>query len=105
MNYVSITREHNSVKETLIVDPSLFVPQFLRPPLLPGETEATRKNLHLESTHGHVYADITLVDTGAPDGNTVDLRRERVVMKLVSSHGGITAKVVRTRNSVCSSSV
>ncbi|KAF8908550.1 hypothetical protein CPB84DRAFT_162980 [Gymnopilus junonius] len=94
VNYVSITRVHNSVKETLIIDPSLFVPMFLRPPLLPGETEETRKNLRLESTHGHVYADVTLVakDDNANDTDTPK-KNKRVVINMKSTHGGITAKI------------
>jgi len=93
VNYVSITRVHNSVKETLIIDPSLFVPTFLRPPLLPGETEETRKNLRLESTHGHVYADVTLV--AKDDTNDMDnsKKNKRVVMHMKSTHGGVTAKI------------
>jgi len=79
----------------LIIDPSLFVPLFLRPPLLPGETEETRQNLKLESTHGHVYADVTLVENLEllPE-MTSPMRNKRVIMKMKSSHGGITAKIV-----------
>lgn len=82
------------MKETLIIDPSLFVPTFLRPPLLPGETEETRKNLRLESTHGHVYADVTLV--AKDDTNDMDnsKKNKRVVMHMKSTHGGVTAKIV-----------
>ncbi|KAF8957380.1 hypothetical protein BDZ97DRAFT_1754077 [Flammula alnicola] len=94
VNYVSITRLHSSVKETLIVDPSLFVPLFLRPPLGPGETEETRKNLRLESTHGSVFADITLVnDTDNASDMHSSTRNQRVVMQMKSTHGGITAKI------------
>jgi hypothetical protein len=94
VNYVSITRVHSSVKETLIIDPSLFVPLFLRPPLASGETEETRKNLRLESTHGHVHADITLIeDTDNSNEISSSKRNKRVVMHMKTTHGGITAKI------------
>ncbi|KDR72720.1 hypothetical protein GALMADRAFT_143005 [Galerina marginata CBS 339.88] len=94
VNYVSITRLHSSVKETLIVDPSLFVPLFLRPPLGSGETEETRKNLRLESTHGHIHTDITLVEhTENPNEIPSSKKNKRVVMHMKSMHGGITAKI------------
>lgn len=93
VNYVSITREHSSVRETLIIDPSLFIPLFLRPPLSLEETEETRKNLRLESTHGHVEADITLAEA---TNNDIQLskRNSRVTMLMRSTHGRITAKIV-----------
>lgn len=92
VNYVSITRTHTSVTETLVIDPSLFIPLLLRPPLLLGETEETRKHLRLESTHGNVYADVTLV--GNTDAETRSSKRNgRVRMQMLSTHGGITAKI------------
>ncbi|KAF5324294.1 hypothetical protein D9619_011390 [Psilocybe cf. subviscida] len=94
INYVSISRQHNNVRETLIIDPALFVPYFLRPPLLPGETEDTRKNLRLESTHGHVYADITLLERVEEVGDVAKSNsNKRVQMRMKSTHGGITAKI------------
>ncbi|KAF8198488.1 hypothetical protein BJ912DRAFT_27513 [Pholiota molesta] len=100
-NYVAITRLHTSIRETLVLDPALFVPPFLRPPLAPGETEAGRRNLRLESTHGHVYADVTLAPAGGEEvgeereerGKVEVGRRRKVLMQLKSTHGGITAKI------------
>ena len=93
VNYVSITRTHGSVRETLIIDPSLFIPPFLRPPLTSGETEETRKNLRLESTHGHVNADVTLVDNTNTEIHSSQ-GNNRVKMLMRSTHGGICAKIV-----------
>ncbi|KAJ3512402.1 hypothetical protein NLJ89_g3537 [Agrocybe chaxingu] len=84
VNFIAISRHHSSVRETLVIDASLFVPSFLRPPLSPGETVGMQNNVKLESTHGHVYADITLV------GNR---KNARAVMHMKSTHGGITAKI------------
>ena len=73
------------------------MPLFLRPPLAPGETEETRKNLRLESIHGHVHADITLVDDATLAGEIQAVKRNRrVLMHMKSTHGGITAKIVST---------
>jgi len=91
-NYVSITRTHSSVRETLIIDPSLFIPLFLRPQLSLGETEETRKNVKLESTHGHVNADITLVDNTNTEIHSSKMN-SKVTMQMRSTHGGITAKI------------
>jgi len=91
-NYVSITRVHSSLKETLIIDPSLFIPPFLRPQLTSGETEETRKSLRLESTHGNINADVTLVENTNTEIHSSQ-RNNRVTMLMHSSHGGITAKI------------
>jgi len=96
VNYVSITRTHSSVKEKFILDPSLFIPLFLRPPLTPGETEENRKNLKLESTHGHVHADVTLVEKVENIDEVSSKRNKRVTMYMKSTHGGINAKIVRS---------
>ncbi|PPQ78269.1 hypothetical protein CVT25_011728 [Psilocybe cyanescens] len=103
VNYVSITRTHTSVKEILILDPSVFVPVFLRPPLASGETEETRKNLRLEATHGHVHADITLIGNGDSANESSAKRNKRILMNMKSTHGGITAKIhgAPDRSSFC----
>ena len=93
VNFVSIIRQHSSVKETLIIDPSLLIPPFLRPPLSLGETEETRKNLRLESTHGHVNADVTLIQNTNGDTHS-SKKNSRVTMLMRSTHGGITVKIV-----------
>jgi len=94
VNYVSISRLHSSIKETLTIDPSVVVPPFLRPPLLPGETEDTRQNLRLESTHGDVYADVTLVENSEnPLEITSPQRNKRVIMSMETTHGAVTAKI------------
>jgi len=92
VNYVSVTRTHSSVKETLIIDPSLFIPPLLRPPLTLGETEETRKNLRLESTHGYVNADVTLAEITNTEIHSSQ-KNNRVKMLMRSIHGGITAKI------------
>ena len=101
VNYVSITRVHGSLKETLIIDPSLFIPPFLRPPLTSGETEETRKNLRLESTHGNINADVTLVENTNTEIYSSQ-RNNRVKMLMHSSHGGISAKIVSLPFVLCS---
>lgn len=78
----------------MIVDPSLFIPLSLRPPLALGETEETRKNLRLESTHGYVNADVTLVEKTNIDISSSSKRNSRVKMQMRSTHGGIAAKIV-----------
>jgi len=92
-NYISITRTHSSVRQTLIIDPSLFVPPFLRPPLIPGETEETRNNLRLESTHGHIIADVTLAENTDNEIQSSQKKNNRAKMLMRSTHGRINAKI------------
>lgn len=84
-NYIYISRVHSSIKESVLLDPGLYIPPFLRPALRPSEREDDRKNLRLESTHGGVYADVGIVPGG----------KGRAKLWMKSMHGGVTAKIVR----------
>ncbi|KAG6873334.1 hypothetical protein C0995_000193 [Termitomyces sp. Mi166 len=59
-NYISISRSNGSVKGTWLLDSSLPIPSMFLPPLLPDETEETRRNLYLKSSNGSIDAEITL---------------------------------------------
>lgn len=92
VNYVSISRAHKPVDEAFIIDPSLFVPLFLRPQLSPGETEETRQHLRLECTYGHIRAHVTLVEK--PEELVQSSKRtQRIFMKMKATNGGIAAKI------------
>lgn len=60
-NYVSIYKHLNSTIESFFIDPTLRLHQSLLPPLLPGETDATRKNINLGTTMGIIDVDITVL--------------------------------------------
>ncbi|KAF8997721.1 hypothetical protein BDQ17DRAFT_1248301, partial [Cyathus striatus] len=89
-NYVSISRTHSNIRETYTLDPTLYIPTFLLPPLAKDETEETRKNLKLEVAHGCVNAKVKLVESD--EGN--ERKRKRVTMAMKSEHGGISAKIM-----------
>ncbi|KAG5719100.1 hypothetical protein E4T56_gene2102 [Termitomyces sp. T112] len=59
-NYISISRNNTSVRGAWLLDPSLLIPSIFLPPLLPDETEETRRNLYIKSSNGSIDADITL---------------------------------------------
>jgi hypothetical protein len=86
-NYVSLTRIHESLRETLTIDPTVHVPEFLLPPLSTEETPTSRKNLRLESTHGSISASVKI----APIYGTESCK---VRMFMRSTHGGISARIV-----------
>lgn len=80
---------------TLAIDPMLFVPDFLRPPLLIGETKDTQSNLRLESTHEDIYADITFLEhVDDVDNRTTGVGEKRAQMHMKSHHGIITSIIV-----------
>ena len=91
VNYVSISRKHSHIKESLTVDPSLYIPESLRAPLAEGESERSQKNVRLETVHGHIDAEILLVqdkatlETGSP---------QRATLQVTSTHGGIKVTIV-----------
>ncbi|TFK41797.1 hypothetical protein BDQ12DRAFT_678516 [Crucibulum laeve] len=92
-NFVSITKVHANIKEAITIDPSLYIPNFLLPPLALGEEEQDRKNVRLEATHGYVYGKMKLLpyaETEPPQ------RRRRVRLELITVHGGVSAKIVET---------
>lgn len=97
VNYLLISRVHESVEETLTIDPTLFVPVFLRPPLILGETEHTQSNLRLESVFKQVSADIAFSERVEDLGNTARgtaAGAKRAQIHIGSSHGDISVRIV-----------
>jgi len=90
VNYISISRIHGNIKETLAIDPSLYIPNTLRPPLSEEETEETRKNVRLDAIHGRIEADITLVEPSA----VYKPEKKQATMQFSSIHGGIKLRIV-----------
>ncbi|KAG6830227.1 hypothetical protein H0H92_001667 [Tricholoma furcatifolium] len=90
-NNVSICRKHGSVKGSWLVDPVLRLPSMLLPPLLPDETEESRRNINLQSSNGEVYADITL----APVDWSVDKKgpKKRTTIYAKASNGSVKLKL------------
>ncbi|KAF5349277.1 hypothetical protein D9756_009437 [Leucocoprinus leucothites] len=85
-NYLSVTRVHESVRESITIDPTLYVPAFLLPPLSPDETPTERRHLRFESTHGSISANVKIAPCF---GN----ERCKVRMFMRSTHGGISARI------------
>ena len=91
MNYVSISRTHSHIKENLTVNPSLYIPESLRVPLAEGESERSRKNVKLETVHGHIDAEILLVQSKV----ALETRSpQRATLQATSTHGGIKVTIV-----------
>ncbi|KAJ3563674.1 hypothetical protein NP233_g8788 [Leucocoprinus birnbaumii] len=86
-NYISITRVHDSVKETVTLDPMLYVPPLLLPPLSQDEVPGDRRHLRFESTHGSINATVKIVPCFGPG-------KCKIRMFMRSTHGGISARIL-----------
>jgi hypothetical protein len=64
------------------------------PPLCDSQTEEDRKNLSLKSKNGSVHADIWLLGPSG-DAKIDPYKPRRTTISLISSHGAISAQVVR----------
>ncbi|KAJ7579173.1 hypothetical protein C8J56DRAFT_338423 [Mycena floridula] len=81
-NYVSVSRHFGSIKSSFTIDPSLRIPASLLPDLFPGES--THRNLHIETRHGPIRADISLLPSP-----------QRAVIWLKSWNGRVEASLNR----------
>jgi len=89
-NFLVISKKHDSVKGTFVIDPTMHVPDELRgEPRLSASSDGTKKNLVLESVHGSINADVWIV-SGASTGRV----RERPASMVASStHGSLTMRL------------
>lgn len=92
VNYLLISRVHESVEETLTLDPTIFVPVFLRPPLFLGETEDTQSNLRLESVFKKVAADIAFPERVGNAARSTGTSHAKIYIG--SPHGNICVRMV-----------
>ncbi|TFK65133.1 hypothetical protein BDN72DRAFT_773752, partial [Pluteus cervinus] len=88
-NFLYIHRKHDSIKESVAIDPTLMIPSVLLPPLPLGQV---RENLKVESTHGSINLDIWLVPGATESLNTI--LRGRAVLAVKSEHGSINTQLV-----------
>lgn len=92
VNYLLVSRVHESVEETLTLDPTLFVPVFLRPPLMLGETEDTQSNLRLGSVFKKVSVEIAFPERVGNVARSIDTKRAKIYIE--STHGNISVRIV-----------
>ncbi|KAG6879624.1 hypothetical protein C0992_000459 [Termitomyces sp. T32_za158] len=83
-NYVSISRSNGSVRGTWLLDSSLLIPTAFLPPLLPDETEETRRNLYLKSSNGSIDAEITLAQRTLEDDPVLAGRQSTIYARAVN---------------------
>ncbi|KAF9525459.1 hypothetical protein CPB83DRAFT_897055 [Crepidotus variabilis] len=88
-NFTYVAQQHHSVKGVWVIDPAMSIPQSFLPPLGPGETEESRKNLALESTNGSIDSDIFILSSnvGAVKG------RKRILIHAGSRNGSVAARI------------
>ncbi|KAF7343695.1 hypothetical protein MSAN_01949400 [Mycena sanguinolenta] len=86
MNFLSISRGNTSIKGKYVIDPRIKIPQAMLPPLAEDETEATRRNVFLDSIYGNIDADIFVVGDG-------DLKQNFVSMLMKSTNGSVVVRV------------
>jgi len=83
-NFVSVLKGNGSVKGSWFLDPLLPIPKALLPPLLPGETEETRKNFNVLASNGTVDIDLTLLSSDLSTQNPkilTDQKRTNIFTK------------------------
>jgi len=85
-NFICITRQHDSIKGNFTIDPTIYIPPSVLPPLGPKETEKDRKNLKLESRHGGIDVDLFVI--GEKSRN-----EGRTTLELRSAHGRVNVKL------------
>ena len=94
-NFVSLSRQNESVSGSWIIDPSMMVPPALMPPLLSNENEETRKNILLSSHNGSVDAQVYVLAS-----QVEPQRRNRVLIETSSKNGSVSTKVVSQNISI-----
>ncbi|KAJ7488158.1 hypothetical protein FB451DRAFT_1025405, partial [Mycena latifolia] len=60
-NFLSLSRGDSPLTGSYVIDPRVKIPQSLLPPLASGETEATRRNVFLQTTRGPIDVDLLIV--------------------------------------------
>ncbi|KAJ7624839.1 hypothetical protein FB45DRAFT_924331 [Roridomyces roridus] len=84
-NLLSLSRSTNSVKGTYVIDPRIKIPSTLLPPLTDGETEATRRNMSIQTSTGSINVDVFVVGDGCV--------KRKCALFLKSPYGSISAKL------------
>jgi len=98
VNYISIIRQNNPIKENFIINPTLQIPASLLIPLEDGQTEEDRKNLKLESSNSYIETDIWLVGDDQRDqeinlDNKGVPKKKRTTLDLSSSNSRVVVKM------------
>ncbi|KAJ6517460.1 hypothetical protein C8R47DRAFT_1063145 [Mycena vitilis] len=105
VNFLSLSRPQGSIKGAYFIDPRIRISQSLLPPLAADETEATRRNAYLHTSHGSIKVDLSLIGDGKAKGKVdIFLRSERkgIKARLHASDGtrpSLRLKV-QSRNSI-----
>lgn len=99
----------DNIKGVWAIDPGIFIPLSLLPPLERGQTEDSRPNLSLKSYYGSIDADIYVVAVNEDDVQSVQTlrgaqgqllsrrtkaKKRRVIIHASSQYGKITARIV-----------
>lgn len=94
-NFLIIKRDNNSIRESIIIDPSL--------PILDPDAELKpeeeRKNLFVESKNGSVNMDVWLVDGMGTEAGSSEGGSKRTVVDIGSKNGSVTVLLVRLPSS------
>jgi hypothetical protein len=91
-NYLSLSRPNSAIRGTYAINPDLYIPPSLLPPLGWDESESDRKNLKLMSSNGAIDIDIFLLGQSPIDGANPS---RRTLMDVKSANGTVNVKLVR----------
>ncbi|KAF8157115.1 hypothetical protein B0H34DRAFT_712210 [Crassisporium funariophilum] len=89
-NFVGFSRLNGSVKGSWLIDPSLLIPATFLPPLAPSETEATRRNLFLQSMNGSVDVDVYLATSNR---SSIKQAGKYLLIHTQSSNGSVRTRL------------
>ncbi|KIJ15396.1 hypothetical protein PAXINDRAFT_176538 [Paxillus involutus ATCC 200175] len=92
-NYLTLIERDSAIRGTYIIDPHLYIPAHLLPPLVSGQTEEDRKNLYLHTRDGTVDINIWLVSPTANRDTKSPPPNKRTTMKVSSNDGSVTVRV------------
>jgi hypothetical protein len=85
INHHCVSMTRGSIKDKWVIDPMRHVPSSLRY----GESATKKANLRLETLHGNICADVTLVQS-APNDSTV----KTTILFVKTQYGNIDFRLV-----------
>ncbi|CAK5282525.1 unnamed protein product [Mycena citricolor] len=85
-NFLTLSRSHQSISGSFVIDPRIKLSAAHLPPLGPGETEETRRNASFHSSTGSVKIDLFIVGD--------DTIERPVLLFCDSDYGSVHVKLV-----------
>lgn len=79
------------MKGEWVIDPRVVIPALFLSPLLPEESEDSRKHLYIKGHHGALSIDVTLIPS---EGDGLSSGRAAALFEAETVHGSVRFKLV-----------